>query len=573
MASEDRFKLQYIRRKSQCIALKTSFSKFTNDKSTPILLDSVSSDEIDNNIKDVEKPKDQPQENIMSNQEELTKQIKSHDKVERPKEQPKEKITHKQAEFAKEIRSKRKHEPLITKELEKKRVNKKLTTKSSKKQHDDDDFEIQPTVHVPDEPVPKFVAYNGKRLLPRSTPSNLHSWIQVMNKAQRKTVTQMGFQSLLNLKIQNIPISLLMWLEVSGSGNHLLIHVVPQYEVLRSSTKEDEGKTKDGLSEETESDEDVQIGKSNEEKKIESEENGSTQHVGQDNQVLVMSKSIISEDVSDDDVTTKAPIFDETPHTSNPDEDKSSQSDFTASMMIEYEREEAKILMQKENDILKDRQQREEDRKKEAEKVEESGQLDFNASMLEEYEKIENQILIDRQKESNNIKKSSNDNPSFDLHISQQTPYGDNILMGTQTVENVSKVITESEFLNTKEEEKPQAPLQSQEPKEDGKKERPSRYKRMAEVICSPYLERVVSMGEKRTILENNISSYLFSGYGDEWDEVFTISGKCNMPRFVIETLRPGQYLHINVIHAWPHILNHEEKFRSKDSIARLFST
>ncbi|KAI3761927.1 hypothetical protein L1987_52350 [Smallanthus sonchifolius] len=156
--------------------------------------------------------------------------------------------------------------------------------------------------------------------------------------------------------------------------------------------------------------------------------------------------------------------------------------------------------------------------------------------MIVEYEKIENQILIDRQKESDNINKSSNDDPSFDLHISQLTPYGDNILMGTQTVENVSKVITESEFLNTKEEEKPQAALQSQEPKEDEKKERPRRYKRMAELLCSPYLERVVSMREKRTILENNISSYLFSGYGDEWDEVFTISGKCNMPRFKKDT-------------------------------------
>ncbi|KAI3711706.1 hypothetical protein L1987_70248 [Smallanthus sonchifolius] len=245
MASEDRFKLQYISKKKGKMerdvqsdqqktvrnsklslkSLKTSFSKFTNDKSTPILLDGVSSGEINNNIKDVEKPKDQPQENIMSNQEELTKQIKSHDKVERPKEQPKEKITHKQAEFVKEIRSKRKHEPLITQELEKKKVNKKLTTKSSKKQHDDDDFEIQPTVPVPDEPVPKFVAYDGKRLLPRSTPSNLHSWIQVMNKAQRKTVTQMSFQSLLNLKIQNIPTSLLMWLVSNYNENTNTLNV------------------------------------------------------------------------------------------------------------------------------------------------------------------------------------------------------------------------------------------------------------------------------------------------------------------------------------------------------------
>ncbi|KAI3704015.1 hypothetical protein L1987_74218 [Smallanthus sonchifolius] len=356
MASEDRFKLQYISkkkekmerdvqsyqqktvrnsklslkgRKSQRIALKTSFSKFTNDKSTPILLDGVFSDKIDNNIKDVEKPKDQPQENIMSNQEELTKQIKSHDKVERPKEQPKEKITHKQAEFAKEIRSKRKHEPLITQELEKKRVNKKLITKSSKKQHDDDDFEIQPTVPVPDEQFPNLLytmiannlytqlvyAHDSKELkvkknsylveyveeedlkileshLINNISSNMKAEKYVKRKRRNK-VDEGGKETkddeqhdknekkeddggdelnedeeIVNKEIESED----RLYEVSGSGNHLLIPVVSQYEVLQSSTKEDEGETEDGPSEETESDEDVQTGKSNEEKKIESEE-------------------------------------------------------------------------------------------------------------------------------------------------------------------------------------------------------------------------------------------------------------------------------------------------------------
>ncbi|KAI3761926.1 hypothetical protein L1987_52349 [Smallanthus sonchifolius] len=189
---------------------------------------------------------------------------------------------------------------------------------------------------------------------------------------------------------------------------------------------DDEEEFEDGPSEETKTNEDVQIGKSNKEKKTESEEDIGMKLDEEFKQLevyfervrnllekaktlfpemLVMSKSIIGDDVGDD-VTTKAPIFDETPHTSKSDEDKSSQSDFTASMMIEYEREEDKILMvskptfgetpqnnnpsmednsqsnftasmiveyeQKENYILKDRQQREEDRKKEAEKVKES---------------------------------------------------------------------------------------------------------------------------------------------------------------------------------------------------------
>ncbi|KAI3827655.1 hypothetical protein L1987_01735 [Smallanthus sonchifolius] len=376
-------------------------------------------------------------------------------------------------------------------------------------------------VPIPDEPVPKFVAYNGKRLLPRSTPSNLHSWITVMNKAQRQTVTQMGFQSLLNLKVQNIPTSLLLWLvkknsylveyvedkdlntleshlvnnkpswmkaekdvkrkrskkkkmlcrrkktetnekllerewyiigeeeeketkddeqhgknedkeddeknkelewhkdcgdelNEDSSGNHLLIHVVSQYERSQSSKKEDEGESEyeidehdeddvdlggddeeesedddeeeseDGPSEETETDEDVQSGKGKKEKKIEYEQNASTQHVVQYYQVSptperMMSKSITGDDVGEDDVTIKAPIFDETPHTSNIVEDKSSQSDFTASMMIEYEIKEAKMLMVS-NPTFDETPQTNKP------SMEENSQSDFTSSMIVEYD-------------------------------------------------------------------------------------------------------------------------------------------------------------------------------------------
>ncbi|KAI3827654.1 hypothetical protein L1987_01734 [Smallanthus sonchifolius] len=181
------------------------------------------------------------------------------------------------------------------------------------------------------------------------------------------------------------------------------------------------------------------------------------------------------------------PTFDETPQTNKPSMEENSQSYFTASMIVEYD--------QQENEILKDRQQREEG------KLKEMSQPDFIDSMIMEYDKQEKEILKDRKKEAEKVEESA----QLDFSV-------------------------------------------------------------------SPIVE-VVSMGEKRTILENNISPYLFSGYVDEWDEVFNILGKCDMPRFMMETLRPGQYLHINAIQTWAHILNHEEKFRSKDSIARLFST
>ncbi|KAI3717538.1 hypothetical protein L1987_69225 [Smallanthus sonchifolius] len=352
-----------IGRKSQCIALKTSFNKFTNGKSTPILLDGVSSDEIDDNIKEVEKPKDQPKENITHNQEELIKQIKSHDKVERPKEQLKEKITHKQAEFAKEIRSKKKHKPLITQELEKKRGNHKEQHSKSK------------ILEVP-------INTNIKEL----------DWCQYVIECLNR----------------------------NKKGCSLDVHFNGPLLLLVNEKKEDDEKNKELEWHKYGGDELNEDGgdELNEDEQIINKERESEDRLYEHDSMIVEYDKL----------------------------KEMSQTNFIDAMIVEYDKQEKEILK---------------DRKKEAEKVEESGQLDFSASMKVEYEKIENKILIDRQKESDKIKKSSNDDPSFDLHISQLTPYEDNTLMGTQTVENVSKVITESEFLNTKEEEKPQAALQS----------------------------------------------------------------------------------------------------------------
>ena len=37
------------------------------------------------------------------------------------------------------------------------------------------------------------------------------------------------------------------------------------------------------------------------------------------------------------------------------------------------------------------------------------------------------------------------------------------------------------------------------------------------------------------------------------------MSRKVDVTRVLMESMRPGQYIHINVIIAWAHILNHEE--------------
>ncbi|KAI3776188.1 hypothetical protein L1987_45960 [Smallanthus sonchifolius] len=95
----------------------------------------------------------------------------------------------------------RKHDDLVKPQSKKKKVNVSVTSKSSKKHHDDDDdFENPLTISLPKQQVQTIIAYNGKKLLPRSTPSNLYNWMAVMNEAQRQTVSQMGFRSILNLK-------------------------------------------------------------------------------------------------------------------------------------------------------------------------------------------------------------------------------------------------------------------------------------------------------------------------------------------------------------------------------------
>ncbi|KAI3827608.1 hypothetical protein L1987_01687 [Smallanthus sonchifolius] len=189
-------------------------------------------------------------------------------------------------------------------------------------------------------------------------------------------------------------------------------------------------------------------------------------------------------------------------------------------MMIEYELQEKKILMESNPKFGKTPQTSKPS-------MEENSQSDFTASMIVEYDHQEKEILKERQQEADRLKERS----QLEFSASMIT------LMGTQSVENDSKVITESKFVNTIDKEKPQGALQSQEPKEDGKKERPSRYKRIAEVLYSPYLERVVSMEEKEQFWRITYQIiYLIR------DKVFKISGNYEM-------------------------------LRSKDSVARLFCT
>ncbi|KAI7732333.1 hypothetical protein M8C21_010072, partial [Ambrosia artemisiifolia] len=80
-------------------------------------------------------------------------------------------------------------------------------------------------------------------------------------------------------------------------------------------------------------------------------------------------------------------------------------------------------------------------------------------------------------------------------------------------------------------------------------------------------------MAEKRTVSENNVSTYLFTGNGNLRDALFLISDVILVSRVKLESLIPGVEIHEDVINVWSHILNKEEKKKSRESDYRLFCT
>ncbi|KAK9080794.1 hypothetical protein SSX86_000552 [Deinandra increscens subsp. villosa] len=103
--------------------------------------------------------------------------------------------------------------------------------------------------------------------------------------------------------------------------------------------------------------------------------------------------------------------------------------------------------------------------------------------------------------------------------------------------------------------------------------ERPKRKRAKAGVLCSPFMERPVVLEEKRTKTKNDISQFIFAAHGPTWDILFSLTDCITVLKFQMETMRMGIEVHVDVINAWSHILNHEEQFRDKGNPNRLFCT
>ncbi|KAK9080343.1 hypothetical protein SSX86_000101 [Deinandra increscens subsp. villosa] len=103
--------------------------------------------------------------------------------------------------------------------------------------------------------------------------------------------------------------------------------------------------------------------------------------------------------------------------------------------------------------------------------------------------------------------------------------------------------------------------------------ERPKRKRAKAGVLCSPFMERPVVLEEKRTKTENDILQFIFAAHGPTWDILFSLTDCITVLKIQMETMRMGIEVHVDVINAWSHILNHEEQFRDKGNPNRLFCT
>ncbi|XP_035830001.1 uncharacterized protein LOC118479546 [Helianthus annuus] len=103
------------------------------------------------------------------------------------------------------------------------------------------------------------------------------------------------------------------------------------------------------------------------------------------------------------------------------------------------------------------------------------------------------------------------------------------------------------------------------------KLQRPKRNTNLPDVFRSPYVQRVVSLTDKREQLESALASCILSATGNKWDIIFDCPGGVSILRGSFETMYPSLCLDADIISAWAAVLNHEERLRAPGTPARLF--
>ncbi|MFS7984892.1 putative papain-like cysteine peptidase superfamily [Helianthus anomalus] len=103
------------------------------------------------------------------------------------------------------------------------------------------------------------------------------------------------------------------------------------------------------------------------------------------------------------------------------------------------------------------------------------------------------------------------------------------------------------------------------------KLQRPKRNTNLPDAPRSPYVQRVVSLTDKREQLESTLASCILSATGNKWDVIFDCPAGVLILRSSFETIYPELCLDADIISAWAVVLNHEERLRAPSTPARLF--
>ena len=108
----------------------------------------------------------------------------------------------------------------------KKRCLRGDTQKKKSVEDSDDDFVKTPPISIK-KPAPnqKYFRFSGQRILPRCSLANLTHWIATFSDAQKKTVVEMGFGSMLDLKLESVPTAMGFWLVQNYNHQNSTLHI------------------------------------------------------------------------------------------------------------------------------------------------------------------------------------------------------------------------------------------------------------------------------------------------------------------------------------------------------------
>ncbi|KAK9071737.1 hypothetical protein SSX86_008166 [Deinandra increscens subsp. villosa] len=102
---------------------------------------------------------------------------------------------------------------------------------------------------------------------------------------------------------------------------------------------------------------------------------------------------------------------------------------------------------------------------------------------------------------------------------------------------------------------------------------RNKRKRKIAEVLKSPYVKRMVDLGKPKTLTESNVAHFMFSAYYPDCNTVvFTSKYGGLISRVMMESLIPSMSVHPEVVNGWAVVQNYEDQFRSTGAVSWLIS-